>query len=79
MPKISKWGNSLGVRIPAHIAERAALHVNDECVLRLLDSGEVLMRIARAREIPAKFLPLQGDGVPEAAKPVTDAEVDAGW
>ena len=50
MPKISKWGNSLGVRILAHIAERAALQTYDECVLRLLDSGEVLMPIARERD-----------------------------
>lgn len=79
MPKLSRWGNSLGVRIPAHVAQRAAMREGDEINVRLLDSGEVLMRVARARDIPAVFRPMVGDGVPAAAKPLTDEEVETQW
>ena len=79
MPKLSRWGNSLGVRIPAHVAQRAAMQEGDDFYIRLLVSGEVLMRIAKARDVPAVFRPLTGDGVPAASKPLTDAEVKAQW
>jgi antitoxin MazE len=79
MPKLSRWGNSLGVRIPAHVAQRAAMQEGDEIYVRLLDSGEVLMRVAKARDVPVVFRPLTGDGVPAASKPLTDAEVKAQW
>jgi antitoxin MazE len=79
MPKLSRWGNSLGVRIPAHVAQRAAMQEGDEIYVRLLDSGEVLMRVAKARDVPVVLRPLTGDGVPAASKPLTDAEVKAQW
>ena len=79
MPKLSRWGNSLGVRIPAHVAQRAAMQEGDEIYVRLLDSGEVLMRVAKARDVPTVFWPLTGDGVPAASKPLTDAVVRSLW
>ena len=79
MPKLSRWGNSLGVRIPAHVAQRAAMQEGDEVYVRLLDSGEVLMRVAKARDVPTVFRPLTGDGVPAASKPLTDEEVKSQW
>ena len=79
MPKLSRWGNSLGVRIPAHVAQRAAMQEGDEIYVRLLDSGEVLMCVAKARDVPAVLRPLTGDGVPAASKPLTDAEVRSLW
>lgn len=79
MPKLSRWGNSLGVRIPTHVAQRAAMQEGDEIYIRLLDSGEVLMRVAKARDVPAVFRPLTGDGVQATSKPLTDAEVKAQW
>ena len=45
--KLSKWGNSLGVRVPSHIAERAGLQCGDQLYIRLLDSGDILIRLAR--------------------------------
>ena len=79
MPKLSRWGNSLGVRIPTHVAQRAAMQEGDEIYIRLLDSGEVLMRVAKVREVPAVFRPLTGDGVPAASKPLTDEDVNSLW
>lgn len=79
MPMLSRWGNSLGLRLPKYVTERAALQPGDQVHVRLLDSGEILVRIARARDIPAVFRPLKGDGVPADAKPLSDEDVAAAW
>lgn len=79
MAKISRWGHSLGLRIPKYVADRAGLQAHDQAYVRLLDSGEILVRIVRARDIPAVYKPLEGDGVPAASKPITDDDVAQGW
>lgn len=50
--KLSKWGNSLGVRVPSHIAERAGLQCGDQLYIRLLDSGDILVRAASSGRGP---------------------------
>ena len=49
MPRIAKWGNSLSVRIPTSIAQNLQLTNGEECYLRLLDSGDILIRLAREK------------------------------
>ena len=49
MPRIAKWGNSLSVRIPTSIAQNLQLTNGEECYLRLLDSGDILIRLARPK------------------------------
>ena len=49
MPRIAKWGNSLSVRIPTSIAQNLNLTSGAECYLRLLDSGDILIRLARLK------------------------------
>ena len=49
MPRIAKWGNSLSVRIPTSIAQNLQLMNGEECCLRLLDSGDILIRLAREK------------------------------
>lgn len=41
--KICKWGNSLGLRIPAAVAQVAGLKTGSTVSLRLLDSGSLLV------------------------------------
>ncbi|QIL80942.1 hypothetical protein G7047_14325 [Diaphorobacter sp. HDW4A] len=79
MATVSAWGNSLGLRLPKYVTERAAIRAGDQVYVRLLDSGEILVRVVKARDIPAVFKPLVGDGVPTAAKPLSDEEVAAQW
>ena len=43
MSKICKWGNSLGLRLPASIAATAGLKAGAEVRFRLLDNGSVLL------------------------------------
>lgn len=80
MATVSAWGNSLGLRLPKYVTERAAIRAGDQVYVRLLDSGEILVRVVKARDIPAVFKPLVlGDGVPALSKPLTDEEVVAQW
>ena len=76
--KLCKWGNSLGLRVPQHIAERASLRAGDYMYVRLMDSGDIVIRPVSARDIPAGYLP---DETPPKAKTevLTDAEVKAQW
>lgn len=59
--------------------EQSAIRAGDQVYVRLLDSGEILVRVVKARDIPAVFLPLEGDAVPAASKPITDEDVAAQW
>ena len=41
--RICKWGNSLGLRIPAAVAQVAGLKTGSAVSLRLLDNGSLLV------------------------------------
>ncbi len=43
MPKICRWGNSLGLRLPKEIASAAGLVSGVLVRVRLLDSGALLV------------------------------------
>lgn len=73
--KLSKWGNSLGVRVPSHIAERAGLQCGDQLYIRLLDSGEILLRAARPDASPSGYAVPNGG----APTPVTKSSDDGSW
>ena len=65
--RLSRWGNSTGLRLPAAIMEAAGLKVGDYVFVRLLDSGDIRVR-------PTKLSVTAGvdggDAVP--AKPPVD-------
>jgi len=41
--KIQKWGNSLAVRLPKAITEKAGLVISDEVDIDVEDSGKVVL------------------------------------
>lgn len=43
MSRICKWGNSLGLRLPASIAQLAGLKSGTSVSVRLLDNGAILV------------------------------------
>jgi antitoxin MazE len=47
--RLTKWGNSLGLRVPRNVAEAANLQVGDQMYVRLLDSGDILVRAVKPR------------------------------
>ncbi len=42
--RLSRWGNSTGLRLPAVVMEAAGLKAGDYVFVRLLDSGEIRVR-----------------------------------
>jgi antitoxin MazE len=46
---ISRWGNSLAVRIPRALAEKARLAEGDTVTVEAADDGSLVIRPARAR------------------------------
>ncbi|MFC0131508.1 AbrB/MazE/SpoVT family DNA-binding domain-containing protein [Massilia eurypsychrophila] len=49
MAKINRWGGSLGVRLPKEIASAAGLVSGSIVTVRLLDSGDLLVRLLNNR------------------------------
>jgi antitoxin MazE len=47
--ELAKWGNSLAVRIPRAVAERAGVAEGDRVSLEVSPSGDVVIRRARPR------------------------------
>lgn len=45
--KLNRWGNSLGLRLPQYVVERAGLAAGDHLYVRLLDSGEIMIRAVK--------------------------------
>lgn len=70
MQRLTRWGNSTGVRLPAAVLEAAGLRVGDYFHVRLLDSGDI--RLRPARHVSA------AEPVDDPL-PLTDQEVAAKW
>ena len=48
--KVSKWGNSLAVRLPAPVVEALNLKAGDEINIRLNDANNFVIERKRTRE-----------------------------
>lgn len=70
MQRLTRWGNSTGVRLPAAVLEAAGLRPGDYCQVRLLDSGDIRLRPVRGG--------ISAEPAEEPASP-TDAEIAAKW
>jgi antitoxin MazE len=44
MQKLTRWGNSIGIRIPAHVLDESGLQASDHVYVRLLDNGDIRVR-----------------------------------
>ncbi len=49
--QLAKWGNALGVRIPALVAKKAHLKPGDPVDFELLDSGEIMLKPVRKKRL----------------------------
>ncbi|TWO73260.1 AbrB/MazE/SpoVT family DNA-binding domain-containing protein [Caenimonas sedimenti] len=50
MQRISRWGNSLALRLPSAVLEAAGLQEGSMVSVRLLDSGDLRLRPHRGRK-----------------------------
>ena len=66
MPKLCTWGNSLGFRLPTHIAEITGVKAGDELNVRVADSGVIEVTPARQRK-SLKFARAPSTRVQQAA------------
>jgi antitoxin MazE len=44
MQRLTRWGNSTGLRLPASVVEAAGLEPGDYVHVRLLDTGDIRVR-----------------------------------
>lgn len=47
--KVQKWGNSLGIRIPKDILEKADLHENENVEISIQDDNILIMPIRKKK------------------------------
>lgn len=52
---ISKWGNSLGIRIPSKIADSLDLHAGDQVTCEVKNSGLFVRKEKSTAQIFAEF------------------------
>jgi antitoxin MazE len=76
MPKdaqISKWGNSLAVRIPQALAKEARLAEGDRLTLSLAEDGSIVLRSVcrkyQLRDLVAKITPKNRHSETDWGKP----------
>jgi antitoxin MazE len=50
MQKLTRWGNSVGIRIPAQVLGGAGLKPGDHVHVRLMDSGDIRVRPVKGRQ-----------------------------
>ena len=77
--KLARWGNSLGLRIGRQIAECASLKVGDQMYVRVLDSGDILVRAVRPRAIPAGYKVPGGNESEGPVREQSEEEIRAKW
>ncbi|SDZ72077.1 antitoxin MazE [Variovorax sp. YR266] len=44
MMRLTRWGHSIGLRLPCEVAQAAGLQPGDYVYVRLLDSGDIRVR-----------------------------------
>lgn len=63
--KLCVWGNSLGVRLPKHVAQCANLQAGDYLFVRLTDAGDIVMRPVKPRDVhPGYAIPAVNQATP---------------
>ena len=74
--KLSKWGNSLGVRLPSYVAERAGLRNGDYLYITLMDSGDIVIRPVKQVDVHPGYA---GEADAEPSAVLSDDEVLKEW
>jgi antitoxin MazE len=71
--KLSRWGNSLGLRLPKSVTERRGLAAGDAMYVTLLENGLIVVKPVKPTEIPAGYAGLTQAAIPaETQQPKAD-------
>lgn len=57
MQKLTRWGNSTGLRLPASVMEAAGLEPGDYVWVRLLDTGDIRVRPVKNPQLAIRLVP----------------------
>jgi AbrB family looped-hinge helix DNA binding protein len=60
--KLSKWGNSLGLRLPKYVEERLAIGPGDYVFVTVTDANEIVVRPVKPKEVHPGYAPLKSAG-----------------
>jgi antitoxin MazE len=60
MMRLTRWGHSLGLRLPCEVAQAAGLKPGDYVYVRLLDSGDI--RVRPVKNVQPAHSPTAADG-----------------
>ena len=64
--RISSWGNSIGVRLPRHVAQAAGVKAGTPCfVLVDATTGDIIIRPARQQAAPVVHRPAGNEAKPK--------------
>jgi antitoxin MazE len=69
MQRLTKWGNSTGLRLSASVMEAAGLEAGDYVYVRLLDTGDIRVRPVKRVQIVG-----QADSIADAVDTATPAK-----
>jgi antitoxin MazE len=77
MMKITRWGHSIGLRLPCEVAQAAGLKPGDYVYVRLLDSGDI--RVRPAKNVQPAHPAAAADGEMNMAEATLPAAVVTTW
>ena len=72
LQKLTKWGNSTGLRLPASVMEAAGLEAGDYVYVRLLDTGDIRVRPVKNPQLAVRLVPEKHAGT--TAAPTKDTK-----
>ncbi len=67
--KLSKWGNSLGLRLPKYVEERLAIGPGDYVFVTVTDANEIVVRAVKKNIVHSGCAPLES---PSQIKKIRD-------
>ena len=76
--KLCIWGNSLGVRLPKHVAEVSGVHAGDYLYITVSDDGAIIIRPVKPRDVHPAYARTGAKVKSKGAVP-TEAEVQEKW
>lgn len=77
MMRLTRWGHSLGLRLPCEVAQAAGLKPGDYVYVRLLDSGDI--RVRPAKNVQPVHPATAADGEVGTAEAAFPAAAVATW
>ncbi len=70
--KLCVWGNSLGARIPKWVVERTAVRPGDYLYITVNDSGEIIIRPVKPRDVHPGYAQATSKGTTKTVKPTVE-------